>query len=169
MFRCYPDECQEMISPLKTDEPMQEVHNQEEQIMNLVEIQSVIEQKTRSSEQVLPAAPFPRKYIHTAFHDFQEAVQAFMALLGSGYNASDIHLMKGRDFIEAVEQNRTPVGFFCSADENLYLLEAKRGKHMLSVPFYNYKQMNQVRDLLAPYGAYSMLFVDTWSVTPLIV
>ncbi|MGZ3609465.1 MAG: hypothetical protein ACXWPS_18330 [Ktedonobacteraceae bacterium] len=137
--------------------------------MNLVEIHSTLEQRVESSEQAFPAAPFPRKYIHTAFIDFQDAVQAFIALLGSGYDTQDIYLMRGRDFIEAVELNRTPVGFFCSSDEHLYLLEAKRGKHILSVRFFNYEQMNQVRNLLAPYRAYSMVYVDTWSVTPLIV
>ena len=39
---------------------------------------------------------------------------------------------------------------------------------MLSVRFSTYERINQVRDLLAPYGAYSMVYVDTWSVTPLL-
>lgn len=136
--------------------------------MNVVEIHTTLELKTVSSEVTFPAAPFPRKYIHAAFHDFQDAVQAFIALLGSGYDAGDIHLMKGRDFIEAVEQRQTPIGFFCSSDDHLYLREAKRGKHMLSVRFSTYERMNQVRELLAPYGVYSMTYVDTWSVTPLL-
>ena len=136
--------------------------------MNVVEIQNNLKQKTVSSEETFPAAPFPRKYIHAAFHDFQDAVQAFIALLSSGYDARDIHLMQGQDFLEAVEQRQTPVGFFCSSDDHLYLREAKRGKHMLSVRFSTYERMNQVRDLLAPYSAYSMTYVDTWSVTPLL-
>lgn len=137
--------------------------------MTVVVKHNALEQKILSTEQTFPAAPFPRKYIHAAFHDFQDAVQAFIVLLGSGYDARDIHLMKGGDFIEAVEQRQTPVGFFCSSDDHLYLREAKRGKHMLSVRFSTYERMNQVRDLLAPYGAYSMTYVDTWSVTPLII
>ena len=137
--------------------------------MNVVETRSAIERRVVSSEQAFPATPFPRKYIHAAFNDFQDAMQAFIALLGSGYDASDIHLMNGRDFIEAVEQRQTPIGVFCSSDDHIYMREAKRGKHTLSVRFSSYTQMNQVRDLLAPYGAYSMVYVDTWSITPLIV
>jgi hypothetical protein len=137
--------------------------------MTVVVTQNALEQKTVSSEETFPAAPFPRKYIHAAFHDFQDAMQACISLLGSGYAAEDIHLMKGRDFLEAVERRQTPIGFFCSSDDHLYLREAKRGKYMLSVRFSTYERMNQVRDLLAPYGAYSMAYIDTWSVTPLIV
>jgi hypothetical protein len=81
--------------------------------MNVVETRSVLEQRVVSSEQMFPAAPFPRKYIHAAFSDFQDAIQAFIALLGSGYDARNIHLMKGRDFIEAVERRKTPIGVFC--------------------------------------------------------
>ena len=39
--------------------------------MNLVEIHTTLEQKTVSSEGTFPAAPFPRKHIHAAFHDFK--------------------------------------------------------------------------------------------------
>ena len=127
------------------------------------------EKNILSTEKTFPATPFPRKYIHMAFHTYQDAMQACIALISSGCDVRDIHLMTGRDFIEAVELRQTPIGFFCSADDHLYLREAKRGKHMLSVRFSSYDQMNQVRDLLAPYGAYSMVYVDTWSVTPLIV
>jgi hypothetical protein len=137
--------------------------------MIVVDTNITLEKRALSSEQTLPANPFPRKYIHSAFHDFQDAMQAFIALLSSGYDASDIHLMKGLDFVEAVEHRQTFLGFLCSSDDHTYLREAKRGKHMLSVRFSNYDQMFQVRDLLAPYNAYSMTYVDTWSITPLLI
>ncbi len=137
--------------------------------MAVVVKQNTLEQNTLSTEKAFPSAPFPRKYIHMAFHTYQGAMQASIVLISSGSDMRDIHLMTGRDFIEAVEQRLTPIGFFCSSDDHIYMREAKRGKYMLSVRFSSYEQMNQVRDLLAPYGAYSMAYVDTWSVTPLIV
>ncbi len=137
--------------------------------MTVVAKRNTLEQNILSTEMAFPATPFPRKYIHMAFHTYQDAMQACIALISSGNDVRDIHLMTGQDFIEAIEQRQTPFGFFCSSDDHLYLREAKRGKHMLSVRFSSYDQMNQVRDLLAPYGAYSMVYVDTWSITPLIV
>jgi hypothetical protein len=141
--------------------------------MNFVDTLNVSEQQTAlSSEQTFPVAPFPRKYIHSAFRDLQDAVQAFTALLNAGYDSVDIHLMTGRDFVEAVEQRQTLFGFlstcfFCSTGDAAYLHDAQRGHHMLSVRLATWEQMQQIRELLTPYGAHSMTYVDTWTMAVL--
>ena len=45
--------------------------------MNSVRTLNRYEQQKSVSERTFPAAPFPRKYIHSAFDDLQDAVQAF--------------------------------------------------------------------------------------------
>lgn len=136
--------------------------------MNFVDILHRYEQQRAvSSERTFPAAPFPRKYIHMAFHDLQDAVQAFIALLDADYDAGYIHLMTGRDFVEAVEQRQTLFSSLCSFDEDVYLHDAKRGYHMLSVRPAGSEQVQQIRELLAPYGARSMTYVDTWTMAVL--
>src|SRR5260370_24815860 len=56
-----------------------------------------------SSERTFPAAPFPRKYVHSVFDDLQDAVQAVQALQTAGYYAGDIHFMASWDFVAAIE------------------------------------------------------------------
>jgi hypothetical protein len=136
--------------------------------VNVVDTLNVSEQQRDvSSERTFPAANFPRKYIHMAFRNLQDAVQAFTALLDAGYDARDIHLMTGRDFVEAVEQRQTLFGFLCSTDDAVYMHDAKQGHHMLSVRPSTWEQMKQVTDLLASYRALSMTYVDTWTIAVL--
>ncbi len=71
-----------------------------------------------SSERTFPAAPFPRKYVHSVFDDLQDAMQAVQALRAAGYAARDIHLMASWDYREAVERRQAPMGFLSSIDED---------------------------------------------------
>src|SRR5579875_498847 len=136
--------------------------------MKFVDARNIPEQRDAFSERAFPAAPFPRKYIHAAFHDLQDAVLAFIALLGAGYDGGNIHLMTSRDFVEAVEQRQTLLGFLCSFNSDVCLHEANRGQHILSVRPATSEQMKQIRDLLIAYHVRSMTYVDTWTVTRLL-
>lgn len=123
---------------------------------------------TVSSQRTFPAAPFPRKYVHSVFDDLPDAVQAVQALRAAGYDARDIHIMSSWDFVEAVEGRQTLVNFLFSIDYDVYVQEARRGRHILAVRLYSYEQMKQMRDLLAPHHAHLMRYVDTWTVTQLL-
>ena len=141
--------------------------------MNNVKIQSrktpdTVEHFPVSSQRTLPAAPFPRKYVHSVFDDVQDAVQAVHVLRAAGYDGRDIHLMTSGDFVEAVERRRTFLDFLFSIDYDVYVHEARQGHHILAVRLARHEQKEQVRDLLAPHHAYLMKYVDTWTMTDLI-
>jgi hypothetical protein len=142
--------------------------------MNNVKIQysrthDTLEQLPVSSQRTLPAAPFPRKYVHSVFDDVQDAMQAVHTLRAAGYDDRDIHLMASWDFVEAVERRRTLLDFLFSIDYDVYVHEARRGCHILAVRLARHEQKEQVRDLLAPHHAYLMKYVDTWTITDLLV
>src|SRR5689334_8752652 len=86
-----------------------------------------------SPELTFPEAPFPHKYVHCVFDDLQDARQAVQALRAAGFDARDIQTMRGRDYMEAVEQGQTLVSFFSSSDYDGHLHEARQGKHILAV------------------------------------
>jgi hypothetical protein len=133
-----------------------------------IKIPDTYEQITMSSQRTLPAAPFPRKYVHSVFDDLPDAMQAVQALRAAGYDARDIYIMSNWDYVEAVEGGQTLVNFLFSIDYDVYLQEARRGRHILAVRLYSYEQMKQMRDLLAPHHAHLMRYVDTWTVTQLL-
>ncbi|MBA2682514.1 MAG: hypothetical protein H0U76_29490 [Ktedonobacteraceae bacterium] len=130
--------------------------------------QEIYEHVSVSSELTFPAAPFPRKYVHSVFNNLQDAVQAVLALLVAGYAADDIHVMTGGHFVEAVARKQTLLSFLFSFDYDVYLEEARRGRFILAVRPPSYERVNQVRDLLAPYRAHLMKYVDTWTMTELL-
>lgn len=121
-----------------------------------------------SPERTFPAAPFPRKHVHSVFDDPRDASRAAQALRAAGFDARNIHIMTGWDYMEAVEQRQTFLGFLSSVDTDGYLLEARRGHYILAVRLSNHEQMKQVRDLLAPHHARFMKYIDTWTVAELI-
>jgi hypothetical protein len=134
--------------------------------MNPTMTPDTYEQLSVSSERTFPAAPFPRKYVHSVFDDLQDAVQAVQALHAAGYAARDIHLMASWDYMEAVGQRRAPMSFLSSIDEDIvdvYLHEARRGHHILAVRLSRYEQILRVRNLLAARHAHLMKYVDTWT------
>ena len=109
-----------------------------------------------SSERTFPAAPFPRKYVHSVFDDLQDARQAEHTLRAAGFDARDIHIMTGWDYVEAVERRQTLLSFLSSFDHDVYLREAQRGRRILVVRPSSYEQLEQVHKLLAPHHAYLM-------------
>ena len=134
--------------------------------MNPTMTADTYEQLSISSERKFPAAPFPRKYVHSVFDDLQDAVQAVHALQAAGYDARDIHLMASWDYREAVERRQAPMGFLSSIDEDfvdVYLHEAGRGHHILAVRLSRYEQILPVRNLLAAHHTHLMKYVDTWT------
>ena len=134
--------------------------------MNSIMTQDTYKQMFVSSERTFPAAPFPRKYVHSMFDDLQDAVQAVHTLQAAGYAARDIHLMASWDYREAVERRQAPIGFISSIDEDIvdvYLHEAYRGHHILAVRLPRYEQILPVRNLLAAHHAHLMKYVDTWT------
>src|SRR5438874_4313623 len=86
-----------------------------------------------SSERTFPAAPFPRKYVHSVFVDLQDVRQAALALLAAGFEEWAIHVLDSRDFVEAVAQEQSPFNLITSIDYDIYLREASRGRFFLTV------------------------------------
>src|SRR5260221_13552155 len=131
-----------------------------------VKTQNKYEQLSVPSQRTFPAAPFPRKYVHSVFDDLQDAVQAVQVLQAAGYDARDIHLMASWDYIEAVERRQAPTGFLSSIDEgfvDVYLHEARRGHHILAVRLSRYEQILRMRNLLAAHHAHLVKYADTWT------
>lgn len=121
-----------------------------------------------STKPALPAAPFPRKYVHSVFVDLQDARQAAQALRAAGFDERDIHVLESRDFVEAVSQDQSPFNIVTSMDYDVYLPEVNRGRSFLAVRPASYAQLKQIRDLLAPHHAYLTKYIDTWTVTELL-
>ncbi len=131
------------------------------------------------SQQTFPPAPFPSKYVHSAINNLPQAEQAVQALQDAGYPAQDIHLFVSQEFVAAVEhrlQQQSRLSdmlfrFFASTDGgfpgHVYLYEAQRGHSILVVHLNRIEQMEQVRDLLAPYRAHHIKYIGTWTVTDL--
>jgi len=130
--------------------------------------QNTYEQLSVSSEQKFPAAPFPRKYVHSVFNDRQDALQAVQALHEAGYNAGNIHILANTNYIEAVGRGQTLISSLTSTDLDAYLDEARHGRTILAVRLTSTAQMEQVRDLLAPHRAHRMKYIDTWTVAQLL-
>ncbi len=136
-------------------------------------------QSSLPSRQTFPPAPFPRKYVHSVIDDLRQAEQAVHALQAAGYDARDIYLFAGQEFAAAVEHrlqqknglSETLLRFFASTDEGFfgdaYLHAARRGHYILIVHLPRAEQMERVRDLLAPYHAYLIKYIGTWTVTDL--
>ena len=130
--------------------------------------QNTYEQLPVSSERTFPAAPFPKKHIHSVFNDRQDALHAVQALRAVGYNAQDIHILTNSDYVEAIGQGQTLFGSLTATDLDAYQDESRRSCTMLAVRLSNYRQMEQVRDLLAPHHAHLMRYIDTWTVAQLL-
>lgn len=135
------------------------------------------EQLAVSSQQTLPAAPYPIKFVHSVFDNLEDAVRAVRTLRAAGYEARDISLMASWDFEKAVEASPQERGRFSEAfrrfvsfmDDSfdVYLREARWGRHILAVRPTRYEQIMQVRDLLVPHHAHFVKYIDTWSVADL--
>ncbi len=145
--------------------------------MEYVKTDDIYEQFSVSSQRTFPAAPFPRKYIHCIIDDLHNAVQAVHALRADGFDTKDIHVMASWDFVEAIErryQQKSRLSralmhlFINSGFCNTYLHHACRGHHFLAVRLSRYQQMEQVRDLLAPYHTHLMKYIDTWTIAELL-
>lgn len=131
-----------------------------------------------SSQQMFPAAPFPRKYVHCVMHDLTSIVQTVHALWADGYSDSDTHVMACWDYVEAVERKhlQSPLSallirilsFTDDGFSDTYLREVARGKHFLAVRLVRNDQMHRVCDLLMVHNAHVIKYVDTWTVTDLV-
>jgi hypothetical protein len=115
-----------------------------------------VEHMPLSKERRLPPAPFPRKFVLSAF------------LCAAGFNAQDIHILQSHEFVKSVTQDQSPFEIITSIDYDIYLREARRERSFLAVRPTSYGQLNQIRDLLAPYHAYLANYIDTWTVTELL-
>jgi hypothetical protein len=126
------------------------------------------ENMTMPMERRLPAVPFPKKYVLSVFIDLQAALQAAYALSKAGFDKQEIHILQNHELVKAVAQVQSPFQIITSIDYDLYLREAHRGRFFLAVRPDRYGQLNQIRDLLAPHGAYFANYIDTWTVTELL-
>ena len=129
-----------------------------------------------SSQRSVPVAPYPRKHVHAAFDSIEDAVKAVGALRAAGSDAGDIALMASWDFVEAIEAGpqqhdlgEALMRFFSFLDDHfdVYLREARWGRHILAVRVRGYEQIMQVRNTLVPYRARQMKYIDTWTVADL--
>ncbi len=130
--------------------------------------QLVVEQLPVFTKQTLPVAPFPRKYVLSAFVEMPDARQAAHELLAAGFDERVIHVLQSSEFVEAVAQDQSPFNIVTSMDYDLYLREASRGRSFLAVLPASYAQLKQIRDLLAPHHAYLAKYIDTWTLTELL-
>ena len=131
-----------------------------------------------SSEQTLPVAPYPRNHIHCVVNDLKDAVSAVCGLRAAGYSSRDIHVLASWDFMEAVERNQCqPRGILKALirltsllDDgfgDIYLREAREGRHILAVHLARREQIEEVRDLLIFHRAQLIKYVDAWAVADL--
>ena len=130
--------------------------------------QNPLEELSLTSARALPTTPFPRKHVHSAFDDQQDALQAAEALRQSGFDARDIYLLTYADYEEALGRGQTFLSSLTSSDLAVYLDAARRGCTILAVRLANFGQVEQVRDLLAPHRAHLVRYVDTWTVAHLL-
>jgi len=130
--------------------------------------QKTFEELSITSERTLPATPFPRKYIHSAFNDRQDALQAAQSLRSAGYDARDIYMLTYADYEEAIGRGQTLISSLSSTDLDVYLDEARHGRTILAVRLASPGQIEQARDLLAPHRAHQVRYVDTWTVAQLL-
>ena len=130
--------------------------------------QKTFEESSITSGRALPTTPFPRKYVHSVFTDRQDALQAAQSLRNAGYGASDIYVLTCADYAEAMDRGQTVFSSLTSMDLDVYLDEARRGRTILAVRPASYGQIEQVRDLLAPHGAYLARYIDTWTMAQLL-
>jgi hypothetical protein len=121
-----------------------------------------------SKKRILPATPFPRKYVHSVFADLQDAKQAAQTLRGAGFGERDIYVLESGDFVEAVLRSQSPLGFLTSMDDDLYMREASRGHSFLAVRPANFAQLKPICDLLALHNARLVRYIDTWTVAELL-
>lgn len=126
------------------------------------------EELARSTQRTLPATPFPRGHVHCVFDSPRDVMQAVLTLRAAGYDDEDIHVMTGREYMEAVEQGHTLITSLTSSEDDVYLHEARRGRYFLAVRLYSYEQIEQIRRLLARHHAHLMKYVDTWTVIELV-
>ena len=111
----------------------------------------------------MPAVSFPREYVLGVFIALEDAEQAAGALRTAGFSDQDIHVLEGKDFMEAISQDQSPFNIITSTNQDQYLAEMQRGRSFLAVHPANLEQLEQIRDLIAPYGAYLVKYNDTWS------
>jgi|SRR5579859_1161604 len=130
--------------------------------------QKTFEELSITSERALPTTPFPRKYIHSAFNDLQDALRAAQSLRDAGYDTRDMYILAYADYAEAMERGQTLLGSLTSTDLDVYLDVARQGRTILAVRLANRGQMEQVRDLLAPHRAHLVRYIDTWTMARLL-
>ena len=140
--------------------------------MDDVNKQNQDEQLAVPSQHEFPADSYPQKYVHSVFDAQQDAAQAVQALKTAGYDTEDIHFMMSQSYEQAVQQGNqqrsggTLSRFASSLDYGLadvYLNEARRGRHILSVRISNHDQIMQVRDILFQHHGQLIKYVDTWT------
>ena len=130
--------------------------------------QKTLEELSLTSARTLPTTPFPRKHVHSAFNDRQDALRAVLALQQAGFDARDMYLLTYTDYAEALGRGQSFFSSVTSMDLDVYLDAARQGRTMLAVHLAHAGQMEQVRDLLAPHGAHLVRYVDTWTVAHLL-
>ncbi len=130
------------------------------------------------SEQTLPAAPYPRNYIHCVVDDLKDAVSAVCGLRAAGYENKDIHVLANWDFVQAVAHAQARQRGFAKIlirltsllDDGFgytYLSEARQGRHVLAIRLARSEQVEQVRDLLIFHRAQLIKYVSAWAVADL--
>ena len=130
--------------------------------------QKTSEELSVTFERALPTSPFPRKYVHSVFDGRHAARSAAQSLHDAGYDARDIYVLAYAEYAEAMERGQMFPGSLSSSDLDVYLDVARHGRTILAVRLASSGQMEQVRDLLAPYGAHLVRYVDTWTVARLL-
>ncbi len=127
----------------------------------LTDEQIVVEQIAVFKMRRLPK--FPLKHVHSAFVNLRDARQAAFALLHAGFDARYIHVLESREYVEAVSQGQSPLGFLTSVDYDVYVQEANKGRAFLVIHSANYTQLKQIREILALHHALIATYIDRWT------
>lgn len=130
--------------------------------------QEVIEQAPLTTKRPLPAAPFPKKYVHSVFANLHDARSAAQALRAAGFAEENVYVLESQDFVEAMSRGQSPFGFLTSMDYDVYLREASRGRAFLAVRPTGYNQLMSIRNLIAPHRARLAKYIDTWTMSDLL-
>jgi hypothetical protein len=121
-----------------------------------------------STKRILPAAPFPHKYVHSVFDNLQDAKQAAQALQDAGFDEQDIYVLGSSDFVEAMLLSQSPLGFLSSMDDDVYMREAGRRCSFLVVRPTSVAQLKAIAALLAQHNARFAKYIDAWTVAKLL-
>lgn len=118
---------------------------------------------------------YPKNYVVGVIDDLQEAQRAKQAFQNAGYTADEIRLMESGEAVQKsqeLEEEKNPFQRFFSSfqtktDEtgaHIYLLEARKGGHILHVRADSEDEVEKIAKLMRSYHGHTIKYFGPWSV-----